>query len=207
MRNDFYPAGAVTSLLNSAEVTPQTKAVLIERLHKQQRISTTFFNDDTFALLEDVSDVLFPQGDKEQTIPLAILFEDALVSGAGKGWRYNNMPPMKAAIINGLKGIEEEGKQMYQLPFAQLSLQQKVTVLTAVQTNGVRSSAWQSLSASLFFEELLAMLTEIYYSHPIAKDQIGDASFADARGWTQLGLNHLEDREPQPLKPAAHATV
>lgn len=206
MRNDFYPACTVASLLKSGEVTPQTKAVLNERINKQQRITAVFFDDEAFALLEAVSAVLFPQDDNEQQIPLAILFEDGLVNGKGKGWRHDNMPPLKAAVIKGFKGIEEEAQQIFKTSFVQLSLSQKEHLLTAIQKGNVGSSAWQDLPSKLFFEELLAMLTETYYSHPIAKDDIGDASFADAKGWTQLGLNNREAREPQSIKPPADAT-
>jgi hypothetical protein len=46
---------------------------------------------------------------------------------------------------------------------------------------------------------MLAELTEYYYAHPLAQEEIGYVGMADAHGWTRLGLNELEPREPEPL--------
>jgi hypothetical protein len=54
--------------------------------------------------------------------------------------------------------------------------------------------------ANKFFEELLASLAELYYSHPLAKEEIGEVAFADKKGWQQIGLNQLESHEPLPIK-------
>ena len=196
MRNDFYPAGTVKALLHSGFVTPQTKAVLEERLQKKERAAPPFFDEENFAVLEAVCDCLLPQNEWTPKIPLAMLLEEELATGKGKGWRYHNMPPMKTAMVQGLKGIEEETQQVYKKSFVQLAVPGQEKILAAVQKGKTVTDAWEHLPSPLFFTELLAMVTELYYCHPLAKEEIGDVSFADAKGWDHIGLNETDGREP-----------
>ena len=55
--------------------------------------------------------------------------------------------------------------------------------------------AWETLDAVRFFEELLAELTETYYAHPLAQEEIGYVGMADLPAWTKIGLNEKDDRE------------
>lgn len=197
MRNDFYPSGTVRALLQTDLVTPQTRDVLTKRLERTTRISNPIFDDETFALLEAVSDCLLPQNERDEKIPLAALLEENLQGGKGKGWRYAALPPDREAVVQGLKGIEEEAQSGYGRPFQQLSTGDRQSILTDVQTARAKAPSWKELPAGLFFTELLALLTQLYYSHPLGKEEIGDASFADAKGWTHIGLNSLERQEPK----------
>ena len=69
------------------------------------------------------------------------------------------------------------------------------TVLQLVQAGKAPGEAWQTLPAGRFFEELLAELTELYYAHPLAQEEIGYVGLADLPSWTKIGLNEKEDRE------------
>lgn len=189
-------------LIDSDFVTPQTKIVLLERIKKQERIADSFFDDTSFALLEAVCDCLLPQNERTEKIPLAVMLEEELHTSKGKGWRFDVLPPAKEAFTQGLKGIEEEAQQTCNTSFIQLSVSEQQNILKAVQTGTVRAGMWQQLPSHLFFTEILALLTELYYSHPLAKEEIGDASFTDAKGWQRIGLDELEEREPQPIKSA-----
>lgn len=207
MRNDFYPPGTVHSMLESAFVTPQTKRVLQERLLKNERTEPHFFDEAGFNTLMVVCDCLFPQEHRQQKIPLAVLFEEAVQNGKGKGWRFDAMPPAKEAMLQGLRAIDEEAAAVYGAPFTKLHQEQKENLLTAIQEGRVQSTSWQGLPSNPFFTELLTQLNEIYYSHPLAKEEIGDVSFADEGGWKNLGLNNLEEREPQSIKKSPDAAV
>jgi hypothetical protein len=114
------------------------------------------------------------------------------------------MPSDYKAIIQGIKGIENEAQKRYGQLYQNLTATQQQTILTGIQINKVDASIWQNLPADLFFTELLALLTQLYYSHPLAKEEIGEVAFADAKGWEHIGLNDLEAHEPEPLtKPDA----
>jgi gluconate 2-dehydrogenase gamma chain len=42
---------------------------------------------------------------------------------------------------------------------------------------------------------MLAELTENYYSHPWAQDEIGYVGYADLPSWVNIGLNEKDARE------------
>lgn len=195
---DDFPHNSVHQLLQSDRVTPATKKVLEERLQVKERITPHFFSDEDFHLLEAVCDRLFPQEERDAKIPLAIMFERSLTEDAGKGWRYDELPPMETTIVSGLRGIQEEATLLFHQSFIEINNINKEDILRAVQNEKGQAVVWQKLNSPLFFEELLAALTELYYSHPIAKDEIGEMAFADARGWEHIGLYPPEDHTTTP---------
>ncbi|UOQ73077.1 gluconate 2-dehydrogenase subunit 3 family protein [Hymenobacter cellulosilyticus] len=94
-------------------------------------------------------------------------------------------------------GIRESARVMFGAPFEQLTGLQQDAVLQAVQNETAPGPIWDTLSANRFFEELLAEMTENYYAHPLAHEEIGYAGMADVPGWSKIGLNEKEDREPE----------
>ncbi len=199
MRDDHYPPGSVSALLNTDSVTPQTRDVLIGRLERKKILSPSFFDKDIFITLQCVCERLLPQPGRENKIDLAGSLDEMLNEGKGNGWRYNEMPPDNEAFIKGMQGIDETSKLMFDAAFIQINVTQQDKVLTSIQKNIAPGKTWKTIPANLFFEELLAQIVEIYYSHPEAKEEIGEVAFADAKGWQKIGLNEMEIREPKPL--------
>ncbi len=199
MRDDHYPKGSVSTLLNSDSVTPQTRDVLNERLQKREKITPSFFDKDIFITLQCVCERLLPQPGRENKIDLAGSLDEMLDEGKGNGWRYNEMPPDNEAFIKGMQGIDETSKLMFDAVFIQINVTQQDKVLTSIQKNIAPGKTWKSIPANLFFEELLAQIVEIYYSRPEAKEEIGEVAFADAKGWQKIGLNELEAWEPKAI--------
>jgi len=199
MRDDHYPPGSVSALLNTDSVTPQTRDVLIGRLERKKILSPSFFDKDIFITLQCVCERLLPQPGRENKIDLAGSLDEMLNEGKGNGWRYNEMPPDNEAFIKGMQGIDETSKLMFDAAFIQINVTQQDKVLTSIQKNIAPGKTWKTIPANLFFEELLAQIVEIYYSHPEAKEEIGEVAFSDANGWQKIGLNEMEIREPKPL--------
>jgi gluconate 2-dehydrogenase gamma chain len=199
MRNDFYPVGTVNALLTTDLVTPVTKEVLNQRLNAEDSGLPRFLNEKHFQTLQSVCGRLIPQT-REHPVDLPKLLDTNLHSGSGNGWRYASLPDDNTAMVTGLAGIEEESYLTLNSSFHLLIPSQQDKLLNSVQQGTTAAPTWQAFSGPLFFEELLAQLVEIYYSHPAAKDEIGDASFADAKGWANTGLQELELYEPRPLK-------
>ncbi len=86
-----------------------------------------------------------------------------------------------------------------------LAAREQDEVLNSIQSGAATDAAWKVIPANLFFEELLAAIVELYYSHPYAKEQIGEVAMADAKGWQKMGLNELEAHEPETLKEKLYA--
>lgn len=193
-----YPDGTVRALLDTELVTDATRAALQARLNAPP-YEPQFLEPATYDLLRAVAACLFPQPDRPEPIELAPSVDQRLAAGRSDGWRYDTMPPDREAYRLGLGGINQAAQALFQQDFRALSSEQQDSILQLIQEEKAPGEAWQTVPAARFFEELLAELTEYYYAHPLAQEEIGYVGMADAPGWTRLGLNELEPREPEPL--------
>lgn len=206
MRNDHYPLGTVQALLPTDAVTPATRHALQARLQQEPVFHPLFFDEASFLTLRAVCMRLIPQPNPDRTVDLPGCLDTMLAGGKGNGWRYDAMPADEKAFTIGIKGISETADLMYGRPFHQLAATEQDKLLTSIQSGDVQGTTWKILPAKLFFEELLSALVEIYYSHPFAKEEMGEVAFADAKGWQKIGLNEREAQEPLPLKEDEHAS-
>ena len=192
-----YPSGTVRALLGTAHVSEATRTALHSRLATPATYEPQFLAPEAYALLEAVAARLIPQPERGgQPIPRAPAVDQRLAEGRADGWRYDALPPDREALRLGLGGIQEIAQALYQANFIGLPTDQQDAVLQALADGRPPGAIWETLDASRFFEELLAELTETYYAHPLAQEEIGYVGMADLPAWTKIGLNEKEDREP-----------
>lgn len=196
-----YPSGTVRALLSTEHVSAATRAAVQGRLDAPANYAPQLLAPKTYALLEAVAARLLPQPDRpDQPIPLAPALDQRLAAGRADGWRYDTLPPDREAFRLGLGGIQEIAQVLFQADFTSLNTEQQDAVLQALAEGHPPGPAWETLDAVRFFEELLAELTETYYAHPLAQEEIGYVGLADLPSWTRIGLNEKEDREPKPMR-------
>jgi gluconate 2-dehydrogenase gamma chain len=192
----IYPSGTVRALLDTPHVSEATRAAVQARLDAPAAYAPQFLAPETYALLEAVAARLFPQPDRpQQPIPLAPAVDQRLAEGRADGWRYDALPPDREAYRLGLGGIQEIAQSQFQADFTALNAEQQDAVLQALASTTPPGNTWVTLNAGRFFEEMLAELTETYYAHPLAQEEIGYVGMADLPAWTKIGLNEKEDRE------------
>ena len=190
-----YPSGTVRALLATPHVSEATRDALQARLDAPA-YEPQFLAPEVFALLEAVAARLFPQSDRpDNPIPLAPAVDQRLLEGRADGWRYDALPPDREAYRLGLGGIQEIAQSLFQSNFQDLNASQQDAVLQSLASSTPPGATWETLDASRFFEEMLAELTEAYYSHPLAQEEIGYVGMADLPAWSRIGLNQKEDRE------------
>ena len=201
MRNDFYPEGTEEKLLQTNFISPQTKKVFEERLNTPVVSEPSFFTKEEFVTLQAVADRMLPQPeDRQQKIDIAgILDSNFAKQKPGNGWRYDTMPPDEEAMKRGLQAIEASAQSRYSKGFQALLESEQDELLLAIHKGNMKEKEWNGLPADKLFEELFSSLVEIYYSHPVGRDEIGDVSYADTKGWNQITLHNREDREPEAL--------
>ncbi len=192
-----YPLGTVRALLKTDAVTASTQAALEKRLQPQAATPLKFFTDLQLETLRAAAARLITQKGRAEPIDVVREIDQRLCGGVGNGWRFAALPPDEEAYQLGLRGLEETASVLHQSTFAALSGEQQDDILRSLQTGTAAGGIWQTLDSPRFFEELLADLAEAYYSHPLAQEEIGYVGMADAPGWTRLGLNELEAREPR----------
>ena len=199
MATPLYPAGTVRALLKTASVTAPTRQALQARLAQPATIAPRFFNSSSFATLTASCDRLIPPIEGLAKLDIAGTIDRALAEGMGDGWRYDAMPTDGLAYRQGLQGMDESACALFGTPFDRLEPAQQDSVLRAVQEGHAPGTAWETLPAKRFFEELLAAAVQACYSHPLMQESIGYVGMADASGWQAIGLNQLEPREPKPI--------
>ncbi len=185
-------------LLPTSHVSEATRAALTQRLAETSQAAAyepQFFAPATYRLLVAVAARLLPQPERPVPIPLAPAVDQRLATGKSDGWRYDALPPDREAYRLGLGGVEQIAQALFKADFEQLTSSQQDKVIEAVASGTPPGEVWQTLSASRFFEEVLAELTIIYYAHPWAQDEIGYTGYADLPAWTKIGLNEKEARE------------
>ncbi len=196
---DTYPAGTVRALLETDDVTAPTRAALEERLQAPEASPLRFFSLSEMETLRAAAARLIAQTSAAETMELVREIDDRLVAETGNGWRFASLPPDRETYRRGLAGLEESARALHGFGFAELHGEQQDDVLRCVQAGSAPGEIWRSLDAPRLFEELLADLVEAYYSQPVAQEQIGYAGMADAPGWTRIGLDEREEREPRAI--------
>lgn len=193
-----YPPGTVRALLDTGIVTEPTRKALRARLDENDDAYVSrFFEEESFATLRAACARLIPQPERTPPIDVAVCIDKRLADNMSDGWRYNSMPPDRDAYLHGLQGLDESARVMHGVRFIALEATRQDAILQLVCRGQAPGATWRTLPSPRFFEELLAEVTESYYSHPLAQEEIGYVGMADARGWQALGLNNLEAWEPR----------
>jgi hypothetical protein len=208
MTHKTYPRGTIRALLETDMVTQATREVLKSRLEPDDAPPSAvskprFFDAEAFDTLRAACARLIPQADRARPVDLAGALDERLAEGKCDGWRYSRMPPDGEAYCRGLLGLNESAHAMFGMAFDELEASGQDVVLSAVQRGEAQGQTWESVPAQRFFEELLAELSECYYSDPLTQEEIGYVGFADAHGWQALGLDELEAHEPRGIEETA----
>jgi len=206
-----YPRGMVRTLLNTTLVTPPTRAVLEERLRLFAEIAATspipqFFTGDEFATLTTVCTRLLgiAQDGTVSALEVAVGVDNRLAEGKTNGWRYDSLPADGDAYRLALNWLDAAARGRFGVEmFAGATAAQQEMLLCVLREGTVISESDPGLppTAAKLFEEILAEVVEIYYSHPLAQEEIGFTGMADGHGWKHIALNDLEAWEPRPNTP------
>ncbi len=186
-------------LLASELVTPATRDVLRTRLETGgtdgETTAPVFFDAALFTTLVAACGRLLPP---HPPMPEAAArqIDARLAGGKGDGWRFDQLPTDEETYRLALRGLDETARGHGIEFFPELSISQQDRTLAKLARGELAGPVWSRLNGARFFEDLLAELSEFYFSHPLAQERIGYAGFADAAGWRRIGLGEREDWEP-----------
>lgn len=201
---DVYPEGSILQLIRGDRVTAVTAATLRERAAAgADPPEPAVLNPRELALLSAVAARLIPQTERTAAIDLTNAFHHRLADRTGNGWRFAELPPATELHQRGLAGVDASAIASFGEDFLALPPVRQDSLLRDIQNGRTEEAAWQGMSQILWFREMLAGLVDIFYSHPLAQDEIGYAGMADAHGWSEVGLNSREAHEPMPLPSEA----
>lgn len=198
-----YRSGTVRALLETDLVTPPTRRALRERLDRVSAPVPMCFDAHAFATLEAVCARLVPQAASSRRVEIASELDRRVAEDSGDGWRYAGMPVDLEMHRRGLAGLDEAAMAVADVSFVALDGARQDLVLLTVQKGCVVGASWAGMSPVCYFEELLTQVVDIYYAHPLGQDEIGYVGFADALGWSAIGLDEREEHEPPGELPKA----
>ncbi|KAB7729375.1 gluconate 2-dehydrogenase subunit 3 family protein [Rudanella paleaurantiibacter] len=174
------PPYSVLDLLGTDRVTPATRKALLTRLSEPPVTNPQFFTEAEFGRLQRVCARLMPQAETD-SIDLAGPIDGRLAGKNTNGWRYDDLPNDGDAYRLFLAGIDQTAQVLFNLSFDTITPDEQDAVLRAVQQGEPSGDLWVGFAADRFFEELLAEVVEVYYSHPVAQQRIGYTGMADQR--------------------------
>lgn len=153
------------------------------------------FTEGEADTLRALASCLFPVDGGALPTDFVSPIDKRLADGNSDGWRYDILPPDDQMWSFALRGFDQTGQALYGRDFTACSPTEQDAVLHSVHECSPPGEVWQTLSPKRVWEEILAELSELYYSQAQAQAQIGCVSFADARGWHEIGLNKREGWE------------
>lgn len=199
-----YPFGSVRELLETDWVTEPTRKILLERFDADENYEPRFFDARDYAVFKAVCAVLAPS----EVVPSYFVsseIDKRLANGNGNGWRYAKMPPDGEAFRRWLQGLNEIARQKFDGDFQSLTVEKQNEILRLVRSGEIKLEIWRDFDAQVFLEDLCAESAEIFYSHPLAQEEIGYVGFADAHGWQKIGLDEHDAIKVQSPKSTAHS--
>ena len=176
-------------LIDSDRVSPQTRAVLEERMAGPR--STTVLDAMQILTLRAVCERLLPQRAGSE-IDLAGTIAARLASGKGDGWRYAVLPEDSDAYRHALNKLAESG-------FERMSDEAKDECLRELTQNKASAEA-------RWFEELRGDATTAYMSHPATYARIGYSGIGvggantPQQGFVAISTGEVEPWEPKPAQ-------
>ncbi|MBA3692212.1 MAG: GMC family oxidoreductase N-terminal domain-containing protein [Acidobacteria bacterium] len=176
-----FPTKEYLELLDSDLVTDETRRVLQERLNAEETPSR-FFDERDFEILKAVCETLAPS----RTVPgwfAAGEIDQRLAENSGNGWRYDSMPPDSESYKTGLRLLNETAQETFQNNFVALEIEERKDIFKRFESGKVELKGQSTFAPARFLEELFTEFAEIFYSHPLALEQIGYIGFADKHGW------------------------
>lgn len=200
-----YPGYDVLDKWDTPSFDEATRRVVSERLNRRWS-SPQFFEPGEYRLLRAVMDTVLPQTERgeEERIPVEAFLDENLHANVTDGTRHVDMPPQREAWRQGLAAIDVEARGEFDRGFAELAPGERHAVLERIDTGKAGGDHWKALHPKRFFRNVvLKQAVKIYYSHPLAWNEIGFGGPAAPRGYLRLGPNMRdpwearEERRPQ----------
>ena len=151
-----------------------------------------FFTVDEQATATALCDRLLDLG-PDDPVPVVAMIDARLAEAEIDGWRYADMPEDGEAWRLSLAALKSDAVDQYQLPFAEISPENQISIIEAVRSHG--SAPWHGLPAGHLWSLWTRYACTAFYSHPFAWNEIGFPGPAYPRGYKNLGIDARDPHE------------
>lgn len=192
-RPGYYPGFRTLDQRNFWDA--RTREVILDRVNNVPRIR--FFTFEEARLMDAICRHILPQDDREEQhrIPILPWIDKRLHDDLHHGYRYEDMPPDRDAYRLGLQAIEETSYHLHGRGFLEIGDRAQDELLEMLHDGDppAARNIWARMPVERFWMLLVQDCITVYYSHPLAWDEIGFGGPAYPRAYMRL-----ERGEPEP---------
>lgn len=196
---DRYPDAEI--LAQRGHWDRATREVVLDRVTNIPEFR--FFNDGERRTLEALCACVVPQDSRppERCVAIAPWIDQRCHEALLDGFRFDDMPDERESWRAGLAGLDETAGELFQHAFADLTDDQRRTVLQAIDGGESPGDVWSRLPPRRWWRQFaLRQIVAVYYSHPYAWNQIGFGGPAYPRGYASLNHGATEPWEPREVE-------
>jgi len=178
-----------------------TRRVVFDRLERVPPIR--FFTPVEALTLKAFCDVVTAQ-DAEPRIPVLSYIDEKLQQGKRDGWQYFDLPDDDEVWRRIANGLDDEVQRGSPGAFASAQLKAQVEIVARFAKSDLHRGVWETLNVAQAFKVAMRYVTQAFYSHPWAWNEIGFGGPAYPRGYGAFGSPHLGVTESWEGDEAAH---
>jgi hypothetical protein len=181
-----------------------TRRLVLDRVANVPPIR--FFEPAEVRTLSGFCDVVMAQ-DAEPRIPVLNYVDDKLASGRRDGYRYFDLPDDGEVWRRVARGLDDEARKQSFDSFADAPLEAQTGIVHRFDQGQLHGGVWDTLNVSRAWTIVLRDITQAFYAHPWAWNEIGFGGPAYPRGYAAFGspdlgeVEHWEQRDQTNVDP------
>jgi hypothetical protein len=121
--------------------------------------------------------------------------DETLSRADGEGQRKPGVPEAGTLVRGGLKALDQTVSRRFQRPFFQISTAEQKEVMTQISKNQAVPSGIWTVPQKEWFNKLLTLTIEAYYSHPKIWSEMGYGGPAYPRGYIRADIGMTDPWE------------
>lgn len=199
-----YPGYDVLAKRHTLSWNEATRRIVDKRLavHPGPR----FFSAEEWPVLRAVCERILPQPRDRPPVPIAAYVDDKMLEDKIDGYRDADLPPQGDAWRIALAALDEHARETHELSFPALAPAEQDALLARMQKGELAGEAWHGMpSAKFFAKRVLHDITNAYYAHPTAWNEMGFAGPAAPRGFVRLDPDQHDPWEAAEAHPGREA--
>ncbi len=201
---DRYPGYDVLAKRHTLSWNEATRRVVDQRLavHPGPR----YLTEAEWATLRAVCERILPQPKGRPSVPIAAYIDDKLFNNKIDGYRSAKLLPQGEAWQAALAALDAAAVELHGRAFHDLHGDEQDALLVRMQKGELEGPLWRGMPSAMFFaKRVLHDITNAYYAHPTAWNEMGFAGPAAPRGYVRLDANQHDPWEAAEAKPGKEA--
>lgn len=201
---DRFPGYDVLAKRDTLSWNEPTRRAVEKRLavHPGPR----FFTPEEWTTLSALCARILPQPADRPPVPIPAYIDEKLFENKIDGYRFAPLLPQDEAWRAALAALEAEALLRYGKPFGAQEPEQQDALLLAMQKGELTGELWRGMPSDLFFSKrVLHDVTNAYYAHPAAWNEMGWGGPASPRGYVRLDADMRDPWEAAEAYPGEEA--